>query len=125
MSAAGWRGGEEGGCGDRTRSRQPRGKRTLARRRAPALSRCAGEGLDARNHRRLTGGTENGNPVRKITMGKLSIITAAVIASCVAGCGDRAATTADTTPPPAAAETRSEEHPSELQSLLRIPYAVL
>src|SRR3546814_9285654 len=50
-------------------------------------------------------GTENGNPVRKITMGKLSIITAAVIASCVAGCGDRAATTADTTTPPAAAET--------------------
>src|SRR3546814_14738451 len=38
-------------------------------------------------------------------MGKLSIITAAVIASCVAGCGDRAATTADTTTPPAAAET--------------------
>src|SRR3546814_10615416 len=37
-------------------------------------------------------------------MGKLSIITAAVIASCVAGCGDRAATTADTTTPPAAAE---------------------
>src|SRR3546814_20269756 len=57
-----------------------------------------------RNHRRLTGGAENGNPVRKITMGKLSIITAAVIASCVAGCGDRAATTADTTTPPAAAE---------------------
>src|SRR3546814_21036212 len=78
--------------------------RTLARRRAPALSRCAGEGLDARNHRRLTGGTENGNPVRKITMGKLSIITAAVIASCVAGCGDRAAPTADTPTPPAAAE---------------------
>src|SRR3546814_12654484 len=104
-SAARWRDGEDSGCGDRTRSRQPRGKRTLARRRAPALSRCAGEGLDARNHRRLTGGTENGSPVRKITMGKLSIITAAVIASFVAGCGDRAATTADTTPPPAPPDT--------------------
>src|SRR3546814_13032712 len=78
--------------------------RTLARRRAPALSRCAGEGLDARNHRRLTGGTENGNPVRKITMGKLSIITAAVIASCVAGCGDTAPPHAAPTPPPAARE---------------------
>ena len=37
-------------------------------------------------------------------MGKLSIITAAIIASCAAGCGDHAASTVDTTTPPAAAE---------------------
>ncbi|MFC3716880.1 hypothetical protein ACFONC_12030 [Luteimonas soli] len=38
-------------------------------------------------------------------MGKLSIITVAVIASCVAGCGDRPAATADTAAAPAATET--------------------
>lgn len=37
-------------------------------------------------------------------MGKLSIITAAIIVSCVAGCGDQPATTADSAAPPAATE---------------------
>ncbi len=38
-------------------------------------------------------------------MGKFSIVTAAVIASCVAGCGDRPTPTADTAAPPTAAQT--------------------
>ncbi len=38
-------------------------------------------------------------------MGKLSLVTAAVIASCVAGCGDRPTPTVDTAAPPAAAQT--------------------
>src|SRR3546814_12539641 len=49
--------------------------------------------------------TDTPFPYTTLFRSKLSIITAAVIASCVAGCGDRAATTADTTTPPAAAET--------------------
>lgn len=39
-------------------------------------------------------------------MGKLSIISTAIVVACVAGCGDRPATTADTaTAPPAATAT--------------------
>lgn len=37
-------------------------------------------------------------------MGKLSIITAAIIVSCAAGCGDQPAATADSAAPPAATE---------------------
>src|SRR5690606_15542446 len=55
-----------------------------------------------RDHRRLIAGADNENPIRETTMGKLSIISTAIVVACVAGCGDRPTTTTDTaTAPPA------------------------